>query len=768
MVATRTDGNRDGSAKARRRSWGERAVRAPRRVLILAGMLCLVCGAMASGLGERLSAGGFAASGTLSARAEERAVRLGAGSPDLVLVLRPDARLAVDSPSVRAAGRRATEQLAAERGVRRARSYWTDGDRSLRSSDGRFALLRADLRGDETEAARTAQRLVPRYTARSGPFTVRATGPAWTLAQSTERAHRDLVRAELIAAPLTFAILAVAFRSLAAALLPVLVGGVATVGTLAVLRVLTAVTDVSVFAVNLVGALGFGLAVDYALFLVARYREERARGLAPPAAAEASVRTAGRTVAVSAATVTAALAALLVFPFSFLRSMAYAGMAVVVLAALAAVLVLPAVLAQWGPRMESLDPLGRLRWAPASTVGGDSPLWRAVARGVTRRPVWWGAGCLGLLVLLVLPFGQARLGLADERILPARTGSPATADLIRREWGTPAAGSLTVVLPRAAPAADRAALDAYGRRLSALAGVRGAVTATGRYEGGGRVGGAPPAAVGGRGRGTVATLTMTSDPQSERAARLVREVRALPAPGPAHLAGWAAQVVDARAVLSGRLPLAAGLIAAGTAVVVFLFTRSVLIPLKVLAVAALSLGAALGGTVQVFQNGRLRWLLGDFTPAGTLDMTIPLLLFSVAFGLSVDYELFLLSRIQEHYRATGDNTAAVVHGIARTGRLFTAAALAVAVAMGALASSDVLLLKELGFGLALAVIVDATVVRGVLVPAVMRLAGRANWWGPTARTPRSGGPATPGAPAGGTPTAPPDAVQDLPAAGRTG
>ncbi|MGW2403683.1 MMPL family transporter [Streptomyces sp. NPDC001739] len=767
--------------------WGfaEWGVRFPRRVLVVAGVLCVLFGCAASQLADRLSVGGLAASGTPSERAEAWAARYGAGSPEVVLVVRPvSPRHALDDPAVRVAGRRLTERLAAEGGVAGVRSSWTaDGDGAhgsrgtglagaldadldrggvagLRSTDGRATLVLVDLDGSETETAHTAERLVPRYTGERGPFAIRATGPAWSLAQSTVQARTDLLRAELIAAPLTFVILALAFRSLVAALLPVLVGGVAAVGALAVLWALTAVTDVSVFAVNLIGALGFGLAVDYALFIVARFREEQARGRTAQEAALAGVATAGRTVAVSAGTVTAALAALLVFPFAFLRSMAYAGMVVVVLAALTAVFVLPAVLVRWGSRVTALDPLGRFRWAPAPTIGGDSPLWGTVARAVTRRPVCWGAACMVVLAALALPFAHGRPGLADERILPAGAASHATADLVRSEWGTSAEGTLTAVLPRVDPEADRAALDAYGRRLSALAGVRGEATvtvpATGRYAGGRRVGGeraypsearrgpytseavggayAPRPGGGAAGRvvrGAVVTLTLRSDPQSERAAALVHAVRRLPAPGGTlHLAGWAAQVVDARAALAQRLPPALGLIAAGTMTVVFLFTRSVLIPLKVLAVAALSLTAALGGLVFVFQDGHLRPLLGDFTVTGTIDMTIPLLLFSVAFGLSVDYELFLLSRIQEHYRATGDNTAAIVHGISRTGRLFTAAALAVAVAMGALASSDVLLLKELGVGLALAVVVDATVVRGVLVPSVMRLAGRANWWAP--------------------------------------
>ncbi|MFI6769303.1 MMPL family transporter [Streptomyces sp. NPDC050355] len=774
------------SGRRPERSFGDWGVRYPRRVLITAGILCVLLGWVALGLGERLSVGGFAASGTPSARAETWAARYGADRPELLLVLHlKSARLSLDSPAAQRAGRRITERLAAERGVSRARSYWTAADEAPPSTDGRSALVYVDLDGSETDTARTAQRLVPHYTPRGGPFEIRAGGPAWSLAQSTGQARTDLVRAELIAAPLTFAILTVAFRSLVAALLPVVVAGLSAVGALAVLRVLTAVTDVSVFAVNLIGALGFGLAVDYALFIVARFREERARGLAPPEAARVTVATAGRTVAVSAGTVTAALAALLVFPFSFLRSMAYAGMAVALLAALTAVVVLPAVLACWGPGVASLDPFGRLRWVPAPTIGAASPLWRAVATAVTRRPLWWGAGCLVLLAVLVLPFGHGRLGLADERILPGGAEARTTGELIHREWPTSGERSLAVVLPRADPVADRAELDAYARRLTALPGVRGAAMVTGRYADGGRVAWArpagaagaaaprarpqPPAASPGRGeRGTVVRLTMTPDPQSERAADVVRAVRELPSPGPAHLAGWAAQVVDARGALLSRLPLAAALIAVGTMTVLFLFTRSVVIPLKVVAVAGLSLTAALGGIVFVFQDGHLRWLVGDFATTGTLDMTIPLLLFSVAFGLSVDYELFLLSRIQEHWRITGDTTASIVHGIARTGRLFTAAALTVAVAMGALASSGVLLLKELGFGLALAVVVDATLVRGVLVPSVMRLAGRANWWAPARIRSRRGRATAPEGAAGEVPSTTEPTATDRNAAGRLG
>ncbi|MFR9755478.1 MMPL family transporter [Streptomyces sp. TR06-5] len=739
-----------GTGSARPRLW-HFSLHRPRRTLAAAALLCAVFACLTPGLFDRLASGGFTATGTPSEHAAAVADRYGAGRADLLLVLRPEpGRL--DEPEVAGAGQRFAARLAREPGVDRVRSAWDGASPGLRSGDGRRALVLVDLAGDESDTARTAQRLVPEYSGRQGPFAVRAAGPAWALAQATRQAQHDLLRAELLAGPVVLAVIAIALRSLVAALLPVLLGGFAVLGAFAVLRALSAVTEVSVFATNLVGALGFGLAVDYALFVVARFREEHRPGVTARAAAAASLRTAGHTVAVSACLVCCALAVLFLFPFPFLTSMAWAGIVVVVLAALAATLLLPAWLVLLGDRVGRFDPLARVPWAPRPTVGGDSPLWRRIAREVTRRPVRYGGACAVLLVLMVAPFTSAHLGLADENVLPPHAEARTTAHLVQREFGFDPQRTLAVVLPRASAgdgprAADGAravtgagpggggALDAYARRAGALPGVAAV-----------RQGGSGP-----RGGGAVLLVTPSAAPQSGPAGDLVRDLRALPSPGPAYVSGWPAQVLDAREALASRLPWALLLVALGTAGVVHAFTRSVLVPLKVVAVGALSLTAVFGALVFVFQEGHLTWLVGGVTATGTLDMTIPLLLFCVAFGLSVDYELFLVSRVQEAYRRTGDNTGAVVRGIARTGRLFTAAALAVAVAMAALATSRVLLLKELGFGLALAVLVDATLVRGVLVPAVMRLAGHANWWAP-GRKPGRAGPAGDGGgpPRGGT------------------
>ena len=734
-------------------------VRRPVPVLVLTALLCVLCAGVAAGLGDRLAAGGYAATGTRAERDEAAAAPYGADRAELALLVRPSAAgpgpaRAATAPAAARDGERLARRLAAEQGVDSVQSYWSGRDPALLAEDGRSALILARLHGDDNDSAHTAERLVPRYTGQQGAVTVRATGPAWITADASRQARHDLLRAELIAGPLTFVLLALAFRSVVAAALPVLLGGISVVGAAALLRPLTGITDVSVFAVNLIGALGFGLAVDYALFLVSRFREETARGLPPPLAVQRSLRTAGRTVAVSASIVTAALAALLLFPFPFLRSMAYAGMHVVSQSAVAALTVLPACLVLLGDRVGRLDPLARLRWAPRPTVGGDSPLWRRTAEAVTRRPVRYGLGCALLLAAMVVPFGHVQLGLPDAKILPATSQAHSAADAVQRDFAASPDGTLTVTLPETTAARgtatreDLTAVDGYARRLSALPDASGVRAATGTYRDGRRVDSGPGpgadsrAAAGRSGRGTVLAVTTRADPQSAEAAELVRHVRDTAAPGPAHVAGRAAEVADSRDALTARLPWAAGLAAAGTALLVFLFTRSVLVPLKVVAVGALSLTAAFGAVVHIFQDGNLYALVGDFTASGRLDMTIPILLFCVAFGLAVDYELFLVSRIQEAYRETGDNTYAVVHGIARTGRLFTAAALAVAVAMGALATSRVLMLKELGVGLALAVLVDATLVRGLLVPAVMRLTGRANWWCPGRGSAR-GAPPTP-------------------------
>ncbi|GGR74936.1 membrane protein [Streptomyces aureoverticillatus] len=704
----------------------------PRLVLLFGAVLTALLAVLGADTQDRLANGGYTADGTEAARAGTLlADRFGAGTADLVLLVRAEG--GIDSAPARDQGRRLAQQVARADGVTSVRAYWTaarPARSALRSADGGAALVAVDLAGADRQEAATARELAPSLTGRRGALTVSATGPAQVTVEAADTSRRDLLRAELIAAPVILLILVLALRSWTAALLPVVIGVIAVVGTIALLRLLTYAMPVSVFALNLASALGFGLAVDYGLFLVTRFREELGGGAGVREAVARTTRTAGRTVLVSACTVALSMAALLVLPLPFLRSMACAGMAVALLAAAAATVVVPPLLMLLGER------IGR-HGRP------DSPRWRALARSVTRRPAAYGAGCALLLVLLAVPFGHARFGLTDERTLPADAQAHATAREIRERFAAPAERNLTVVLPRPAAAA---ALTRYEREIRELPSVAKVTrttqtpripqttqttqtTRTTQATWSTRATRATRTEAPG-GRGTLLTVTGPSDPQSPATQRLVSDLRSVAAPGPALVAGRAAELADTKDAVADRLPLAVGVAVLTTWIMLFLLTGSVLLPLKALLVGALSLTASFGVLVHVFQDGHLRDALGGFTVTGTLDLTMPLLMAAIAFGLAIDYEIFLLSRVREHWLRGYGNREAVVEGVARTGRLISTAALAVAVVTGALAASELTVLKLLGTGLAIAVLIDATLVRGILVPACLTLAGRANWWVP--------------------------------------
>ncbi|MFI6980930.1 efflux RND transporter permease subunit [Embleya sp. NPDC050154] len=750
-----------------------------RRWLLVGAMIVLVLAAtVVAGARDRWSNGGFTATGTQAAEAERVAARYGAKAADLVLYVRADTP--VDDAAVAETGRRLTATVAGRPGVREAQSYWSTGSTLLRSRDGHGALIRVDLTGSERDHVATSRSLVPAARKAAGDgLRVSATGPAWLNAQATDESERDLKRGELLAAPLTMIILLLAFGSLTAAAIPLAVGAVSVAGALAVLATLTLVMPITVFAINICAALGFALSVDYALFIVTRYREELSRGADSRRAITRSMATAGRAVLFSAATVALCLSALFVFPLELLRSLAWASILVVIISALTSLLVLPALLAVLGPRLDRLDPFRRFRRG-SGRVGGGSPLWRRIATVATARPILCGGAAAVLLLVLALPFLHARFTTVDETILPTRSEPHATANLLRTDFADPPERIIPVVLPRANAATDGPAIDAYARRLSALPHVAHVLADTGDYRAGLPVPGpqSPPASNGPQSPspsapvidvpespspstpaadvpapddqtrvvvrpveppapappvviGSVLRVVSTADSQAPETVALVHTLRTLPAPQPHLVAGKAAELTDTKHTLREALPYGAGIMLIGTLVMLFLFTRSVLVPIKAVLMGLLSITASLGAIVYVFQDGHLRWLVGDFSTNGSLETTMPLLTLAVAFGISVDYEVFLLARIKEEFVRTGDNTRSIVFGIEHTGRLFTAAALIVAATMVALTMSNVTLLKTVGVGLAVAVVVDATVVRGILVPALMRLTGRANWWAPT-------------------------------------
>ncbi|WP_439680753.1 MMPL family transporter [Embleya sp. MST-111070] len=729
-----------------------------RRPLLAGALIVLLLAAVVvAGAKDRWSNGGFTATGTRAAEAERVAARYGADAADLVFYIRADKP--VDDAEVAEAGRRITALVAGRPGVDAAQSYWTTNSPLLRSRDGKGALIRVDLAGSERDGAVASRALVPAVRKAAAGLRVDATGPAWLNAQATDESERDLERGELLAAPLTMIILLLAFGSLTAAAIPLAIGAVSVAGALAVLATLTLTMPITVFAINICAALGFALSVDYALFIVTRYREELSRGVESRRAIVLSMATAGRAVLFSAATVALCLSALFVFPLELLRSLAWASILVVGISSLTSLLVLPALLAVLGPRLDRLDPFRRLRRGPGR-VGGGSPAWRRIATLATARPILCGGTAALLLLVLALPFLHARFTTIDEKILPTSSEPHRAAQLLRGDFVDPPERIIPVILPRANAATDAPAIDAYARRLSALPHVTHVIADTGDYRAGLPVRtpelpasqpaeaaadgttsvvvrpAAPPEPAHPAVVGSVLRVVGTDDSQSPDTVALVHRLRTLPAPQPHLVAGKAAELTDTKHTLREALPYGAAIMLVGTLVMLFLFTRSVLVPIKAVVMGLLSMTASLGAIVYVFQDGHLRWLVGDFTTGGTLETTMPLLTLAIAFGISVDYEVFLLARIKEEFVRTGDNTRSIVFGIEHTGRLFTAAALIVAATMVALTMSHVTLLKTVGVGLAVAVVVDATVVRGVLVPALMRLTGRANWWAPSWSLPR--------------------------------
>ncbi|MGN9909617.1 MMPL family transporter [Phytohabitans sp. LJ34] len=665
---------------------GHLTVRRRRLVLALTVLFVLGAGAAGSALFGRLGDGGLTDPGAESSRAAAFVAAAGVPAPELVLLV--EAGAGVDDPGVAAAGRALTAAIQAEPGVTTALSYWSaGGGPALRSTDGRSALVVVDLPEE------AAERVADTYAGRHGPLTVRVGGAYAIDTAIGEQLERDLIRAEAIAVPATLLLLLLVFRGLVAAALPLAVAAVAVAGALLALAGVARLTDVSVYSINLMTGLGFGLAIDYSLFILTRFREELAAGRETGEAVVRTVATAGRSVAFSALTVAVSLSALLVFPLSFLRSFAYAGAAVVLAAAAASLLTLPALLAVLGPRV------GRAR--------RTGNLWGRLARAVMRRPVPVAVGTIAVLLALASPFLRVDPGLPSYRSLPASSEARQVAELLDGRFAGDRTGEFAIVLPGVR---DGAAVAAFAER------VRG-------------VGGVAEVTVRAAAAGAWLSVVPSVVPRSPDGERLVRDIRALGAPFGYAVGGDAAALVDAKAAIAGRLPLALSVIALTTAVLLFAAFGSVLVPVKAILLNLLSLTATFGAMVWIFQEGHLSGLLG-FTATGQLDVTMPILMFCVAFGLSMDYEVFLLSRIKEEYDRTGDNTHAVATGLARTGGLVTAAALLLAISFAAFGASGMSFLKLMGIGLALAVLMDATVIRGLLVPAFMRLAGDANWWAP--------------------------------------
>ncbi|MFD2094051.1 MMPL family transporter [Blastococcus deserti] len=700
-----------GRVMYRRRRW----------VVALTVAFLAFAGIWGTGVFGAMTSGGFDDPGSESTRAFQVAEReLGRGGGDVVVLYSSD-ELTVDDPAYASAVEQSLAALPDEV-VEEAVTFFGTGAPQLVSEDRRSTYAVLTLAGDPDQRTEGLERIEDELTAQhldEQGLETQIGGGTTINRDIDERVSADIARAETISMPILAVLLVVIFGSLAAAALPLAIGVTAILGAFTALRGFSMVTDVSIFAVNIVTIVGLGLAIDYGLFVVSRFREEIRRQPDTETALARTMATAGRTVAVSGMTVAISLAGLLIFPQVFLRSMGFGGMSAVLIAMLAALTLLPALLAMLGPRVDALSVRPWLRRvfgrAPRATTD-EQGAWARIAHSVMRRPVIYTVVVTAVLVVLALPFLRVQFGGIDERALPEGTESRVVAETIRAEFPTSEDGPIdaVVTLPGAVDSpAGGAALQDYVDAVAAVPGVEGATV------------------VDAAGNTAHVDIAYAGDPLSADARELVDDVRAVPAPdgGQALVGGQSAELKDLLDSLAALLPWMAVFVVATTFVLLFLAFGSLVLPIKAVVMNVLSLGASFGALVWIFQEGNLSGFL-DFTPTGFIEATQPILVLAIVFGLSMDYEVFLMSRIREQYDLTGDNTTAVATGLQRTGGIITSAALLLLVVIGAFSLSGITFIKMIGVAMLIAIVVDATVVRILLVPATMRLLGRANWWAP--------------------------------------
>ncbi|MFM9607117.1 MMPL family transporter [Streptomyces niveiscabiei] len=697
-----------------------------------AALLSVLCGLLGASAQDRLTAGGWFPPDARALNAERvLGKEFGRGTPDLMLLVRAGHDgVTADAPEVAAAGAALAEEIRGTGRTRYVTSYWESRDPVLLSADRRSAVVAVKFEGDEEAVHDSMARVLSRVTGDHGPATVRAVGQSVVHDALEAQAHRDLVRAELLTAPLILLLLVMIFRSLPAALLPVLVGALATTVTSAVLAGLACLTPVSVFALNVTTALGFGLAVDYSLLVLTRFRQELSSGRTVPDALRSTLSTAGRTVLFSGLAVSLCLTALLAFPIMFLRSMAYGGIVVTAVAVASTLLVLPAALTLFAPRMLGTGLLGRGRPAgPRARARIGAALWRHTLSGVRNAPAAVALLTTALVCLMAAPFTGVSFGFIDDRALPRSAPVREIADELRADFPALTATHLPIALPGFRGTPDD--LARYAERLSLVPGVERVADPVGSHDTGSTARPVPSAF---DERGAWIDVTVRGTPFEPSTLRTLDAVEAVPAPVRPLFGGPTALLRDTRAALADRLPFVIGLIALAMSALLFAFTGSVLIPAKALVLTALSMTAAMGTLVFVFQEGHLKGVVGPFTVTGSTDLSMTILVVCIAFALSMDYEVFLLSAIRERYVATGDNSTAVAEGLRRTGPLITSASVLIAVVFLGQATSSITPLKTLGVGMVVTILLDAVVIRMLLVPAFMQLAGRANWWSPPVLT----------------------------------
>lgn len=703
-------------------------LRRPRAVLLVTLLLVLSAGAMSSGLMDRLTMGGYESGITESYEAAEAVENtFDQGEANLVLLVQ-DSR-GVDHPAVSTAGQALTARLAAEPGVVGVESYWSlGGAEPLRGNSGEQALVLGVITGDFDQVQDRVTVLQESYTGTVEGLETTVGGSALMWKENTERAARDATLAESLVFPLVLIVLIIIFGSLVAAMVPLAVAIATVLMAMFVMWMTTLFVDGSNFVVNIITFLGLGLAVDYSLLFVTRYREELGNGLDVADAIRATLKTTGRTVIFSAVTVAVAFVSLLVLPFTMFSSLAAGAIATALLAAASTVIVVPALLCWAGPRIEKLR-LIKKKERPTPVEEG---FWHRVAVFVMGRPVTVLIVVVAFLLLLGTPVLDMKLRLPDEQVLPTEAQSAQVMQDMKADFNTQEQQTLQVVAQGIGEPSSRTAdISTYAQRLSALPGVARVDALTGTYVSGAQVTPAgPQSARYAAPAATYLSVVPSVDGYSTQGEELVRAVRQAQRPFPVIVGGSPAVSVDTFDLLRQRLPIALTLLLVGMFVLLFLMTGSVVLPLKAIVLSALSLTATFGALVFIFQNGHLQWLVGDFIVTGAITWTVPVIVFAVAFALSMDYEVFMISRIKEEYDRTGNNSTAIAGGLQRVGRVITYAALLLSLVFVVLTTSGISYMKAIGIGLPLSILMDATLIRGAVLPAAMKLFGKANWWAP--------------------------------------
>lgn len=688
-------------------SWGSLVHR--HRLPVVAALLLAVVGGGVWGIGVfgTMSQGGYEAPGSEAAQARQVAKdALGSQGGDLVVIYGADQGQTVDDPVLASKVRQALSGLPGD-AVKGVTSYWQTPVPQLTNSDHTSGLATITLAGEGPGAKSDSYERIQEQLRVQGVETDIA-GRIPMQQSMTQHATNDLAMAEVVSLPVVLVLLVIIFGGVVAASLPVLVGGMAVFGSLGLLRLISVFADLSVFAVNMASLLGLGLAIDYGLFIVGRFREELAAGASTEEAVRRSVATAGRTVAFSATLLVIALGGLLLFPQSFMRSMSFGGMSAVALAAVISLTVLPAILGMLGRRVDELA----VPWRKKSAGTGDGGGWRRFATAVMKRPLLTAVPIIAVLALLGAPFLNAQFGTPDERVLPKGDPARQAIETLQTEFPNMSSDAVQVVLRGDGSVPPAPAVQNFAAEVSQVPGIE-----TAKSSGAG-------------GDVVVLNASLTTDPYSDRSNQAVRDIRDLAPPADSEMlvGGPTALNLDSMQATVDKLPWVAALLIGATLVLMFLAFGSVLLPIKAVVMSALSLSATFGVLTWIFVQGHGADLL-NVTPA-PMSVGIVVLLASVVFGLSTDYEVFLLSRMVEARSSGASTEEAVRTGMAGTGRVISAAALLLIVVTGAFGISSITIMRFVGVGMIVALALDATVVRMILVPAVLKLMGNAAWWAP--------------------------------------